>query len=69
MYKFVQLNGAHQGRQYILGPYQTFGRAPTNNIVIEDPRVSREQGIIQVQGDLVMVIANNQASPIFLNGH
>ncbi|HEY3782371.1 MAG TPA: FHA domain-containing protein [Fimbriimonadaceae bacterium] len=68
MYKLVQISGAGAGRSIPLVAFQNFGRAANNNIVVDDPHVSREQGVIHVDNQHVTVVIRDGAVPIMLNG-
>lgn len=65
----MQLRHVASGRKYSLSAMQTVGRDPSNNIVVPEPHVSREQCALQLHNGLLYVtVKPGSAQVVFVNG-
>ena len=68
MYRLVQIAGAETGRAVELRGQHFFGRATSNEVMIADPAVSREQMALTVQNGATYLHVRDGAAPVFVNG-
>jgi len=66
--RLVITAGAGKGREFKLRARATLGRAPDNDIVLEDPKVSRHHAVIAFTGDRYSITDLESANGTFVNG-
>lgn len=66
--RLVITAGAGKGREFKLRAQATLGRAPDNDIVLEDPKVSRHHAVIAFTGDRYTITDLESANGTFVNG-
>ncbi len=62
--------GPDTGASYqLLPPKVTIGRAPDNNIILIDPKVSRNAAVIEFSVELITITDLSNRGLLFVNGH
>jgi pSer/pThr/pTyr-binding forkhead associated (FHA) protein len=61
--------GPDSGSSYqLLPPKVTIGRAPENNIILTDPKVSRNAAVIELNVELITITDLSNRETLFVNG-
>lgn len=64
----IVVRGEPQGRRYELSkPTMRLGRETTSDIVLDDPKVSRRQAIIQTTGEIVTWVDGGSTNGTYIN--
>lgn len=66
--RLVITAGAGKGREFKLRAKATLGRAPDNDIILEDPKVSRHHAVIAFTGERYSITDLESANGTFVNG-
>lgn len=68
-FRLVMSEGPQPGQTFVLDrDLLAIGRDPTNNIVVNDPQVSRQHARIARQGDLMVIEDVGSTNGTFVNG-
>ena len=66
--RLVITSGTGEGREFKLRAKATLGRAPDNDIILEDPKVSRHHAVIAFTGERYSITDLESANGAFVNG-
>jgi diguanylate cyclase (GGDEF)-like protein len=67
---FIVINGRAVGKMYKLsGDRVVLGRAPTNQILIDDEGVSRQHAIVERNALSLVLVDNKSTNGVFVNGN